>query len=475
MKATVTTFVPIVGRTYGVLGLGRSGLAVCKALIADGANILAWDDSAEACAAAEIMGAKISDFPKRSFDGVAALIVSPGIPILHPAPHPIVARAREAGVEIVGDIDLLASNNPDATYIGITGTNGKSTTTSLVGHILKVAGRQAEVGGNLGLPALALDNVGGEGIYVLELSSYQLELSESAVFDIAVLLNISPDHLDRHGGMDGYVAAKKRIFQNQSIGSIAIVGVDDAQSRAVYEELKGRSGLKVIAVSGREAQTDGVYAVGRTLFDATGEGPAESVLDLSRVRALPGEHNAQNAAAAYAVARAAGISSAETAAAITDFPGLAHRQELVDVIDGISYINDSKATNAEAAARALACYDNVYWIAGGRPKADGINSIRPHLERVRHAYLIGEAANDFQAALQGLVETTVCGELPTALERARIDAMAEADQGDGAAVILLSPACASFDQFRDFEDRGNAFRSLVGALAGANRIREVGI
>ncbi|MDH5749973.1 MAG: UDP-N-acetylmuramoyl-L-alanine--D-glutamate ligase, partial [Rhodospirillales bacterium] len=368
-------------------------------------------------------------------------------------------------LEIIGDVELLARSEAESKYVGITGTNGKSTTTSLIGHILKAAGKEVEVGGNLGTPALSLRPVSETGIYVLEMSSYQLELAYMLTFEVAVLLNISPDHLDRHGGMDGYLRAKKMIFRRQGLGQTSIIGVDDDYCRQIYKELKAGD-QTVIPVSGLAPVRNGVYAEGGLLIDDT-KNKAMPVLDLTSVSVLPGVHNWQNAAAAYAVCRALGVDAKAIAAGLQSYPGLAHRQERVAVIDGITYINDSKATNPDSAARALACYDNIYWIAGGRAKEAGLADIDPHLVRVRHVYLIGESAADFAAALKGKVDTTQSGDLASAINQARLQAVKEkAANDDGGAVVLLSPAAASFDQFRNFEDRGDVFRALVESLPG---------
>ncbi|HEX2151381.1 MAG TPA: UDP-N-acetylmuramoyl-L-alanine--D-glutamate ligase, partial [Stellaceae bacterium] len=385
------------GKRVAVLGLARSGRAAARALLEGGAEVLAWDDSAKA---REAVAGEMPLVDPGSVDwrSIAALVLSPGIPLTFPEPHPAVLRAREAGAEIIGDIELLGRAQPQARYVGITGTNGKSTTTSLIGHILADSGRRVEIGGNLGTPALSLAPLGGDGIYVLEASSFQLDLIETLAFDVAVLLNITPDHLERHGDMEGYIAAKKRIFARQRAGRAAIVGIDDGICRDIVEELRREDGARVVPISVTGTAPGGVYAEGGWLIDATGEWP-ERVLDIAEAERLPGSHNAQNAAAAYAVARALGVERERAAAAIRSFPGLAHRQELVGTIGGVRYINDSKATNADATEKALACYDAIYWILGGLPKAGGITSLTSYFERVRHAYLIGAATKEFAATL----------------------------------------------------------------------------
>jgi UDP-N-acetylmuramoylalanine--D-glutamate ligase len=445
-----------------VLGLARSGLAAAKALSEGGAEVLAWDDNetTRAAVAAEI---NLTDPARMDWRGVAALVLSPGIPHSFPKPHPAVERARAMGVPIIGDIELLGRAQPKARYIGITGTNGKSTTTALIGHILTAAGKTVEIGGNLGPPALGLAPLGADGFYVLELSSFQLELVDSLAFDIAVLLNITPDHLDRHSDMAGYIAAKKRIFARQGDGAVAIVGIDDAACRDIAVALRRDGKSRVVPISVGGNAPGGISAENGWLVDAL-DGSPERVLDLVEAPRLPGTHNAQNAATAYAVARCAGVSGAQAAAAIRTFPGLAHRQELVDTIDGVRYINDSKATNADAVEKALACYEAIYWIAGGLPKAGGITSLAPYFKRLRHAFLIGNATGEFAATLDGRVPYTRCGDLANA-----VAAASDRARGEHApdAVVLLSPACASYDQFPNFEVRGDIFRQLVGGLPGA--------
>ncbi|TVR98787.1 MAG: UDP-N-acetylmuramoyl-L-alanine--D-glutamate ligase [Rhodospirillales bacterium] len=446
------------GQRYAVLGLGRSGLAAAAALTAAGKDVVAWDDSEPARAAAARQGVPLGPLAEHDLAEASALVLSPGIPHTHPAPHPVVRRAREAGVPVIGDVELLLRAIGGAKVVGITGTNGKSTTTALVGHILTAAGCSVAVGANIGVPALSLPALGPGGIYVLELSSYQLEITPSLACDIAVLLNVSPDHLDRHGGLDGYVAAKRLIFRGQQGNATAVVGVDDRFCRDVVAELRRRPGPRIVTVSGIGEVAGGVYALGRRLFETRAGGAVHDVLDLDRAPALIGPHNAQNAAAALAVARALGVATEVATRAMCTFPGLPHRQERVAVIDGVTYVNDSKATNGDAAARALACYDYVYWIAGGRPKDDGLAAVMAELDHVRHAFLIGEAAERFAAELEGRVSVTITGTLDAAVAAARDRA---ARNGTPNPVVLLSPACASFDQFRDFEARGDAFRALV--------------
>jgi UDP-N-acetylmuramoylalanine--D-glutamate ligase len=448
--------------TYAVLGLGRSGQASASALLAAGKTVFAWDDDPRARDAAVAAGLALTDLATVSLEGVDALVLSPGIPHTYPAPHPLAVRAREAGIPIIGDIELLFQAQPTARFIGITGTNGKSTTTALIGHILGRCGVDCEVGGNLGPPAMGFRTLGAGGTYVLEMSSYQLELTPSAAFQVAVLLNITPDHLGRHGGMEGYVAAKRRIFARPPGNAAQVIGIDDEPCRALCRELMATTGGWVVPVSTREQPSGGVFVADRRLCDATGAGAPEPVLDMRQALALPGEHNGQNAAAAYAAARAIGLDRDAIVAAILDFPGLAHRQERIGVVDGVVYVNDSKATNPEAAEKALASYETIYWIAGGRPKEGGLGALDAYLGRIRHAFLIGEASAQFAAELQGRVPLSEVGTLDRAVTAAR--ALAETERLPGA-TVLLSPACASFDQFRNFEVRGDAFRQLVEQMA----------
>lgn len=447
----------LAGKTVAVIGLGRSGAAAARALSASGATVWAWDDDASKRAEAAGRGLEIVDPAAGNLSRVDLLLWSPGIPHTFPAPNPVALRARAAGLAPVCEVELLLRARADAAFLAVTGTNGKSTTTALLGHIMAAA-RPTGTGGNLGTPALELDPLGADGAYVLELSSYQLELVETAALDVAVLLNISPDHLGRHGGMDGYVAAKERIFAILKAGGTAVIGVDDEFCRSIRRRLD----RPAIPVSVASPVLGGVYAPKGILVDDR-ERAARRVIDLRQVATLPGRHNWQNACAAYAAARAAGVTEEQAVAAILSYPGLPHRQEHVGTVDGIAFVNDSKATNADAAEKALVCYDAVYWIAGGIAKEGGIESLRPLFGRIAHAFLIGEAAEEFAATLDGAVPHTVCGDLTTAVAVAHAKAAEERRPG---AVVLLSPAGASWDQFTGFEQRGDAFRELVAALPG---------
>jgi UDP-N-acetylmuramoylalanine--D-glutamate ligase len=453
------------GKDVAVVGLARSGLAAAAALVQGGARVHAWDDAGDKRSAAASAGIPVEDLGKIDWPRMAALVLSPGIPHTYPKPHPAAAAAKAAGVSVIGDIELLAKSEPDARYVGVTGTNGKSTTTALIGHILASSGKRVEVGGNLGTPALTLAPLGKDGIYVLEMSSYQLELTHSLAWDVAVLLNVTPDHLDRHGGMAGYVAAKKRIFAHQKSPQAAVVGVDDATCRGIADALEKAHRQDVVPISAERAVEGGVYVVDGVLTDDT-EAKTAPVMEMRRAHRLPGRHNWQNAAAAFAAARRVGVGVDAAVKGIESFPGLAHRQELVATIDGVRYVNDSKATNADAAAKALGCYDAIYWIAGGLAKEGGIVSLKPFFPRIRHAFLIGAAAAEFAATLDGAVAHSEVGDLATAVAEA--SAMARAD-GIAGAAVLLSPACASFDQFANFEARGDAFRALVAKLPGVRQ------
>lgn len=450
--------------TVAVMGLGRSGLAAAEALIAGGAELWAWDDAADRRDAAAERDIPLVDLYHCDWHRPVSLILSPGIPLHHPEPHPVVRLANDSGIEVVGDVELLGRARPDASYVGVTGTNGKSTTTALIGHIMEMAGREVQVGGNLGTPALSLEPLEAGGSYVLEMSSYQLELTRSITFDIAVLLNISPDHLDRHGDMAGYVAAKRLIFHRQTAPRTAVIGVDDAPCRAIHRALVEAGDQVVVPISADSRIHGGVFGRDGWLIDDI-DAKETAVIDLGHVLTLPGWHNRQNAAAAVAAARAAGIAAPLIAAAVNSYPGLPHRQEPIDVVDGVLYVNDSKATNPDAAAMALACYDDVYWIVGGQAKDAGLGDIEVRTPRIAHVFLIGQATERFAAVLDGKVGVSRCGELAAAVAAAHRLATQERRPQP---VVLLSPACASFDQFRDFEDRGDTFRRLVAALPGTH-------
>ena len=453
------------GKTVAVFGLGRTGLTAARALKAGGAEVVLWDENPRSREAAKAEGLPFVDLANADWFGLDALMLSPGVPLTHPAPHWTVEKAKAAGVEIVGDIELFARTvaaspaHKRPKIVAITGTNGKSTTTALIGHVLAEAGKDVRIGGNIGVGVLGLEEMHGGAIYVLELSSYQLDQTLSLKPDVAIVLNISPDHLDRHGGMDGYVAAKKRILLNQGKGDTAIIGVDDSWSQQICTEITAANRRTIWPISARRAMGRGVYALQGLLYDAT-DGRVNEVADLTRARSLPGRHNWQNAAAAYAAARALGISIEDTVDGLMSFPGLAHRMETVGLIGKVRFVNDSKATNTDAARQAMSSYPHFYWIAGGRPKEGGIADLADLFGSVTRAYLVGEAAQDFAAVLEGKAPSKVVGTIEAAVRAAYDDARKSGED----AIVLLSPACASFDQFNDFEERGEAFRAAVHAL-----------
>ena len=454
------------GKTVAVFGLARTGLAAARALSAGGAKVALWDDNPKTRDAAVAGGFAVTDLTAADWSDFAALMLSPGVPLTHPKPHWTVKKARAEGVEIVGDIELFARTVNAAPehkrpkIVAITGTNGKSTTTALIGHICAEAGRDVRIGGNIGTGVLSLDDMHGGAVYVLELSSYQLDLTSSLKADVTVILNISPDHLERHGDMEGYVAAKRRILMNQGKGDTAVIGIDDDWCGRICTEVTAANRRTIVPISASKAIGRGVYALDGLLYDATGERTVQ-VADLKRARSLPGRHNRQNAAAAYAAARGLGIAADQAARALLSFPGLAHRMETVGVVGKVRFVNDSKATNTDAARQALSSYPKVYWIAGGQPKTGGIDDLADLFPQVIKAYLVGEASAAFAATLQGKAETLECGTIPAATEAAFADASAAGRE----AIILLSPACASFDQYADFEQRGEAFRAAVQAIA----------
>ena len=463
---------PFRDRTVAVLGLARSGLVAARALAASGARVVAWDDGEKGRAAGEAAGLTLANLATSEPLDWAALVMSPGIPLTHPAPHPVASRATAAGIEVIGDIELLGRAGTGARFLGITGTNGKSTTTALIGHILAAAGLPSAVGGNLGIPALSLPELGPDGQYVIEMSSFQLDLIQSLRFGTAILLNVTPDHLDRHGDMTGYIAAKRRIFRNQVAGDTAILGVDDDHVRALAAEL-AQGPARLIRISAEGPVAGGVYVVDGRLIDHLDSAPV-AIMDLRPVATLPGRHNWQNAAAAYAACRTAGVAAADIATAIATYPGLPHRQELVASEPGLRFVNDSKATNADAAAKALGCYERIYWIAGGLPKAGGIASLAPFFPRIAGAFLIGQAGGEFARTLEGRVPFTRSGDLASAVKQAtaaaRRDGAADGRQeGAADAVVLLSPACASYDQFTSYEARGDAFRALARKIVDEAR------
>ena len=452
------------GRRVAVFGLGRSGITAARALQAGGAIPILWDDGEAGRAQAKGEGFTVEDLAAADWSDFAALVLSPGAPLTHPRPHWTVDLARAAGVPVLGDIELfaraLAARPKDQRprVVAITGTNGKSTTTALIGWVLKSAGLTVHVGGNIGVGVLALPEPTPDAVYVIEVSSYQLDLTTTFAPDVAILTNISPDHLDRHGGMDGYVAAKRRIFAGQGADGVALVGVDDSWGQGIASELSQR----VIAISSSPSppRGEGYVALPGAILESD-----QVIADLSTARSLPGRHNAQNAAFAYATARALGVSHDAAVAGLLSFPGLAHRMETVAQVGAVRFINDSKATNADAARQALASYPSVFWIAGGVPKAGGIADLADLFPRIAKAYLIGDAADAFAATLADTPHV-----IARTLDAAVAAAAADAASAGGDQIVLLSPACASFDQFKDFEARGEAFRAAVLALGAVPEI-----
>jgi UDP-N-acetylmuramoylalanine--D-glutamate ligase len=453
------------GESYVVLGLARSGLSTVRALMAAGIDCVAWDDSAAAREQAAAMGASLAEPSSIDWSRFSALVISPGIPNRLPKPHPVAAAARAAGKPLICDVELLARAQPDNRFVAVTGTNGKSTTTALIGHILKTAGATCEVGGNIGRGALDLAPLGPHGIYVLELSSYQLELLETFRAHVAVWLNITPDHIDRHGDMVGYVEAKKHIFDRQREGDCVVMGVDDEYSRAVFAEVAQharRNRIGAVPVALDRPVASGISFRAGKLIDADGY-----LANFADVPTLPGDHNAQNAACAWAACRWLRISREEIMKGLKTYPGLPHRQERVAMLGQVTYVNDSKATNADATARALSSYRNIYWIIGGQAKEGGVTPLAPWFDRIKHAFLIGEATELFAGQLEGKLPFDRCGDLQSALNAAHARAQAEATEP---AVVLLSPACASWDQWKSYEHRGDAFREMARALPGAESV-----
>ena len=463
----VTSFA---GKRTAVFGLGGSGLASAQALIAGGADVIAFDDNAASVAKAKDAGVATADLRTIDWSKVAALLLAPGVPLTHPAPHWSVVLAKNAGAEVIGDVELFCRERrklaADSPFVAITGTNGKSTTTALIHHLLKSAGRVAELGGNIGTAVLTLDPPSADRAHVVECSSYQIDLAPTLDPRVGLLINVSEDHLDRHGTIEHYAAVKERLVAGVQAGGTAVIGVDDEWCAAAAERVAA-SGKNVVRISVRQRLTDGIFAEGGRIVRATG-GRTEEIANLDGIGSLRGIHNAQNAACAAAAALALGLTPAQIQAGLRSFPGLAHRMEQVGRKGSVLFVNDSKATNADSAAQALACFSDIFWIAGGKPKTGGIVSLAGFFPRIRKAYLIGEAAEDFARTLDGKVPTEMAGTLDRAVAAAARDAAAS---GLKEPVVLLSPACASFDQFRNFEIRGDRFRDLVLALPGMTPAR----
>ncbi|HLP68789.1 MAG TPA: UDP-N-acetylmuramoyl-L-alanine--D-glutamate ligase [Rhizobium sp.] len=454
----VTTFR---GRKVALFGLGGSGLATAQALIAGGTDIVAWDDNPDSVAKAAAEGVATQDLHDADWHAFAAFVLSPGVPLTHPKPHWTVGLARAAGVEVIGDVELFVrerrAHAPDCPFIAITGTNGKSTTTALIAHILSASGRDTQLGGNIGRAVLTLDPPKAGRYFVVECSSYQIDLAPTIDPTAGILLNVTPDHLDRHGTIQHYADVKERLVAGSGT---AVIGVDDSYCELIADRVE-RAGTRVVRISKRQPLADGFYNDGHRIIEAHG-GATAVVADLNGIQTLRGSHNAQNAAAAIAACLAVGVTPDEVRAGLRSFAGLKHRMQPVGRRDEVVFVNDSKATNAEAAAPALSSYDRIYWVAGGLPKEGGIASLAPLFPRIAKAYLIGEAASAFAATLGEAVTYEISGTLERAVAHAAADAAA-----DGQPVaVMLSPACASFDQYKNFEVRGDAFVRHVAALEG---------
>ncbi|WP_298883054.1 UDP-N-acetylmuramoyl-L-alanine--D-glutamate ligase [uncultured Bradyrhizobium sp.] len=461
----VTSFA---GKTVAVFGLGGSGLASCHALKAGGAEVIAADDNAENVAKAAQAGFITADLRNVAWDNFAALVLAPGVPLTHPVPHWSVLKAREAGVEVIGDIELFCRERrrhaPNTPFVAITGTNGKSTTTALIAHLTKFAGYDTQMGGNIGTAILSLEPPRTGRVHVIEMSSYQIDLTPSLDPSVGILLNVSEDHIDRHGTIEHYADVKERLVANVQAGGTSIVGVDDGYCRDIADRLD-RAGKNVVRISVKNPLASGIHVEHGTIVRTSG-GARSEIAKLGGIGSLRGLHNAQNAACAAAAALAMGISLDVLQNGLRSFPGLAHRMEQVGRRGNVLFVNDSKGTNADATAHALSSFADIFWIAGGKPKAGGITSLTGFFPRIRKAYLIGEAAQEFSDTL-GSVAHEISQTLDVAVEHAARDAEAS---GLTDAVVLLSPACASFDQYRNFEIRGTRFRELVQALPGVKPV-----
>lgn len=460
-----TTFA---GRRVAVFGLGLSGVAAARALQAGGADVLAWDDGEAARAKAEAAALALHDLAAADWTGIAALVLAPGVPLTHPEPHWSVRKAHDAGVEVIGDTELFfrerAKASSRAKVVVITGTNGKSTTTALTAHLLEAGGKRVALGGNIGRAVLELPPFADDLVYVLELSTFQIDLTPSLAPNAAALLNITPDHLDRHGTIENYAAIKARIFNGLPANGTAVIGVDDPYSRVIADGLRGAFAVKRIAIA--HPVKTGVWAEDGVLIEVE-DGMEQARTSLAGIGSLRGAHNWQNAATAYALARSQGLDAAAIAKGLRSFAGLAHRMEQVGRSGRVLFVNDSKATNADAAGKALASFDTIYWIVGGRPKAGGLSGLEPYFPKIARAYLIGEASDQFAEQLGDAVEYMKCGTLDQAVAQAAADAACSSAEEP---VVLLSPACASYDQFANFEARGESFRKIVMDLKGVEPV-----
>ena len=464
----VTTFA---GKRVAVFGLGNSGLLAARALKEGDADVIAFDDSEKTISAARAAGLKVEDLRGLDWSKISALVLAPGVPLTHPEPHWSVQLARKAGVEVIGDIELFCrermKSGAECPLVAITGTNGKSTTTALIAHLINNAGLDAQMGGNIGVPVLALEPFRAKRAYVLEVSSYQIDLAPSLRPTVGILLNVTEDHLDRHGSMENYAAIKERLPANVEAGGTAVIDVDDAYTRAAAERIE-RAGKKVVRISVAGKLSDGYYAEGTQILHSIG-GKPHAVAQLAGIGSLRGAHNAQNAACAVAACVAIGLDIAAIQQGLASFPGLAHRMQQVGRKGNVLFVNDSKATNADSAAKALASFHDIFWIAGGKPKTGGIASLAEFFPRIRKAFLIGEAAAEFAGTLGGKVPHEINKVMAAAIEAAARDAAAS---GLKEAVVLLSPACASFDQYPNFEVRGKAFTDIVAAIPGIEKIAD---
>jgi UDP-N-acetylmuramoylalanine--D-glutamate ligase len=464
----VTTFA---GKKVAVFGLGGSGLVSASALLAGGADVIGYDDNAQSVTKAAAAGIPTADLRTIDWSKVAALVLAPGVPLTHPAPHWSADIAHKAGVEVIGDIELFCRERaklaPAAPFVAITGTNGKSTTTALIAHLAASAGMDVQLGGNIGTAILSLAPPAEGRVYVIECSSYQIDLAPSIDPSVGILINLSEDHLDRHGTMQHYADVKERLVAGVPKNGSAVVGVDDEWCRRIASQLE-ESRENVVRISAKQELTSGIYVSQQRVMRANGV-DAEQIAELGGIGSLRGVHNAQNAACATAAALALGLDPKTIQAGLRSFPGLAHRMEEIGRRGAVLYVNDSKATNADSSAQALACFTDIFWIAGGKPKTGGIESLRGFFPQIRKAYLIGEAAQEFAETLGAEVPHDIVGTLDNAVAAASRDA----DKSSAAEpVVLLSPACASFDQYRNFEVRGDAFRALVRALPGLVPIKK---
>jgi UDP-N-acetylmuramoylalanine--D-glutamate ligase len=447
-------------KSVAVFGLARSGISCALGLQLGGAKVFAWDDSEPSVEKAKAEGVAITNLHTVDFAQLDALVLSPGVPLTHPEPHWTVVKARQVGIEIISDTEIFTRELRIAgsKLVAITGTNGKSTTTALIGHVLREAGLDVDVGGNIGLAVFNLRKPEKNRVYVLELSSFQIDLMPSLKPDVGILTNITPDHLDRHGTLENYAAVKARMFEKMSTGDVALIGVDDEICKPLMRKVP--AGATKHGVSVLRDLHDGITARDG-LLQFKQQGAVVEEIDLRSMHALKGSHNWQNASMAFGAARALSVPVSKIAAAMKSFPGLQHRMQQIATRGAVAFVNDSKATNADAAEKALASFDNIYWIAGGIAKAGGIESLRPCFPKITRAYLIGAASDEFSKTLDGDVAIVPCGTLENAVKRAAEDASKDTR---GNAVVLLSPACASFDQYKNFEIRGDAFVAAVAAL-----------